>query len=129
MKKEKIDMQTADLLIELQKKDKFDLSYIIQQLLINKKINYVEISNAYMGYLEYQNKKNRTVINGLAIPLSAYLDNRISKSQKKFIEAKSAYNLIQAEMFTYTPYANNLQKYVDEAGYSEDENGHHIITN
>lgn len=117
---------------EINKLEASEVFALIFLLLKTKKIDFIDLSNAYVEVLKDSNRNKSLVISGLAIPLISYWQNgKMMKSadHARFIRSKAAYNLLKSKMFHTAPIEKELEAYVDKYGYSEDENGMHKMTN
>ena len=97
--------------------------------LLSGRINFKDLSDAYVDYLETLKRHNRVLIQGLTIPLSQYFYSSKFKPKKQeiFIRCKSAFNLIKSKMFLGTPFEKELKDLIEKYQYTEDENGCHTM--
>jgi hypothetical protein len=95
--------------------------------LLDGKVNFIQLSQSYTGYLEKLKKDNNILIHSMSIPLASIFNKRETKSQKIFYKCKAAFNLIKTRIFNGTPFEKELKQLVKENEYSEDENGLHTI--
>lgn len=115
---------------KIKKLSRDERNYIILDLLTNNDLKFEELLSLYVEYLERKDRENRTIINGLSIPLIQYWqggDMMRNMEHLKFIRSKAAYNLLKGKAFRTAPIENDLEDLVKKSGYSEDKNGLHTI--
>lgn len=90
------------------------------RLLIEGKVSFQELSEAYTWYLEKKNKDRWNVINGLASVLSEYWHGKpIRKSRKEYLRSKGAHFMLQSQVFHTALYEKDLEKFVKESPYED----------
>ena len=95
-------------------------NYVLYSMLYENKISFAEIANMYLETLEDKEKRNRDTIHGLSIPLQYYVENeRTCEKQDKFMENKAKYHMLKSKAFAETGYEKQLEKDVEESGYTE----------
>lgn len=109
---------------DLEKLDKNSLQFIIFQLMIKDKINYLELSNLYTEYLRDENKRKLINISGLATVLSMFWsEEKLKEPHKSFTKRKSAYHMLKSKVFKTAGFEKTLNHYLMDNPYIEDENG------
>ena len=118
-------MKLKNIHNKLMKEKKNDVLELFLELLISEKIDYLDINEVYFMYLSLINKKQQMIIHGLATPLIHYWENPDIKlgKQKIFIKCKAAYYLLKSRVFNTALVEKDLQKFIKDNKYSEDENG------
>jgi hypothetical protein len=106
---------------ELLNLDKTKLRRVVFELLKEKKISYVDLSNMYISFLEESEREKNLNVMGLASMLSEFVPFNKRKKRKSFIESKSAYHILKSKIFRNAPIEKQYEEISKE--YSEDENG------
>ena len=89
--------------------------------LLEKKISFTELTEAYTFYLEKKRESQNNIMLGLSIPLIHYWQTcKVKpKSQEDFIRGKSAYYLLKAKFFNTAEVERDLKKCVKKTKFKE----------
>ncbi len=91
--------------------------------LLTDRVNFKQLSEAYVQYLEHEKEQQQQTIRTLSSALLLYYTGFFDhKKNKKFKEAKTAYALLKSNCVIQS-IQEDLKRKLDELGYSEDENG------
>jgi hypothetical protein len=90
-------------------------------LLFDGKLDYTELSNAYVAALQEQQKVEARKLHNSSRWLG-YLWKRIP-ANKAFERAASAYAIVQSGEYKAAPIEKEFTEYLEQHPYTEDENG------
>lgn len=115
-------MSTLDLLNELCSKTKEEIQLAIIVLLVQNKLDFIDVSNAYTVYLEtIKEDQLNKLIEAETCILESFLHEKVKSKDKDKSKDKSnwkhtqrcLYNLVQSKRF-------NLDKYKKDYNYDEE---------
>ena len=109
---------------------------VLLNLMLEEKMDFIELSRAYIDCLKIREQKNKKTFWGLAMPLATYWQYDKTKDQGKskkdrtklFTKVKAAYHLLRCEAFKDAEFEKDLEDFLGNYEYSEDEAGHPKFT-
>jgi hypothetical protein len=117
-----------DLLTKLKGLKRSALKYVILCLMIEGKLDYIELSEIYVDYLRQEQQKKHRMIFGMSIPLGHYW--HAHKGKKKhdiFMKCRTAYSLLKSGMYHTAPIEKEFEEWLEKHPYEEDEYGNPAI--
>lgn len=83
----------------------------VYKWLVEGKLNFTELIEAYVEYLQNKEKEKNDIITGLAFPLVIYWQNtKLPKKQKVLIKAEAAFYLLKSKVFKTAEIEKDLEK-------------------
>lgn len=108
-------MNTFELLEELSQKSRDEIQYAILALMIKGKINFTDVNNAYVKFLEYEREDNELKLadaNSCTLSLLTGINKETNTNKPNIHWA--LHNLNESRQF-------NMQSLNEKFGYNKDE--------
>jgi hypothetical protein len=97
-------------------------SQLFCKWLIEGKVEFTDLVDAYIFSLKKKNNKYRDIISGLAIPLSQYVGRLSRKNQRQniFVKSKAIFWLLKSKIFSTAEIEKEYRKYLKKHPFKND---------
>ncbi len=116
-----------EIINKIKELDRNEAQYLLYCLLLDGTFSYADVSSLYVESLKEKQKESYRIMNGMAYPLSVFLDfdrpKKYDKDIAKTMRHKGILNMLKSGVFRTAQIETIWKKELEEVGASLDEDG------